>query len=170
MSPILRAPKSAAAPAASFSWVKVAAIAFAFYLMSLGRGCQSIAPSQPPAGPDLVKAFSTNDDRGEAMAHAHVFATLCESIANCIEYDGKQPKPRITTGVQLDDLRLTMRQMRMGGWSFLTKYPELKDSVEKFLTDEVGTSGGPINETQRGKWVSAMRKLQACAQYAAERG
>jgi hypothetical protein len=134
-----------------------------------GRGCSVTpsVPSQPPAGPDLTKAFSTNDNRAEAKAHAHVFATICGALAEYIEYDGQRPEPLLKTGVQIDDLRLALRQTRTKGWSFLTKYPDLKEPLETFFTKELGAEGGPIDAAKRSKWVSAMRTLATSAEYAA---
>lgn len=128
------------------------------------------APLPRPAGPDLVAAFAVNDDRDEAQQHAHVFATICTSLAECIEYDGQRPEPRLKTGVALDDLRHAFRQSRMKGWSFTAKYPDLAPAVETALTSAIGTSGGEITPDVRQKWVAALRQLAAAAEYAAQQG
>lgn len=152
-------------------WWLLAIVLIAVLWSLQGRGCAPVVPPpQPPAGPDLVSAFSTNDNRGEASAHAHLFATICASVAEYLEYDGTRPEPLIKTGVQIDELRRSLRQTRTKGWSFLPRYPELHGQLESFLTEQLGTAGGPIDATQRAKWVAAMRQLAACAEYAAKKG
>lgn len=165
-----RAPTPLASSAGPPWWLL--AIVLIAVLWSLqGRGCSSVVPPpQPPAGPDLVMAFSTNDNRAEAAAHAHLFATICASVAEYLEYDGTRPEPLIKTGVQIDELRRSLRQTRTKGWSFLPRYPGLHGKLEGYLTQQLGSSGGPIDKEQRAKWVAAMRQLAACAQYATERG
>lgn len=130
-------------------------------------GQQPPAPGPVPSGPDLGAAFRTNDDRAEARQHARVFATICGSLADYLEYDGSRTQPLIKTGVQIDEFRRGLRQTRTKGWSFLTTYPELGPAVEQFLTREVGTSGGPISAEQRQKWITAMRQLAASSEHAA---
>ena len=136
---------------------------------SFGRGCSGplAVPLQPPAGPDLVKAFATNDNRTEARQHAHVFATICSSVADYLEYDGTRSEPLIKTGVQIDELRRALRQTRTKGWSFLASYPDLAKPLEDYLSAQLGTSGGPIDAAQRAKWVTAMRQVSVCAEFAA---
>jgi hypothetical protein len=142
--------------------------------VSSGRGCHALKPPlpapQPPAGPDLRKAFSANDNRSEAAQHARTFAAICGSVADYLEYDGTRPEPLIKTGVHVDEFRRALRQTRTRGWSFLAKYPELGPALEDHLTQQLGTSGGPIDKAQRDKWIATMRQVQQCAAYAADRG
>jgi hypothetical protein len=143
------------------------ALGLAAYLL-VGRGDWSPLPRpEPPAGPDLVDAFSTNDDRAAARTHAHLFATICDSLADYLEYDGTRPQPLLKTGVQIDEFRRAIRQTRTKGWSFLVQYPRLEAPLEAHFTAAVGTSGGPVTPEQRAKWVTALRQVAACAEYAA---
>jgi hypothetical protein len=139
-------------------------------LFLLYGGGASVVPTPRPDGPDLVPAFRTNNDRTQARQHAHIFATICGKLAECLEYDGSRTDPLIKTGVQIDELRRSFRQVRTGGWSFLHQYPELGTSVDQFLTTEIGTSGGPLTPEQRRKWIDSMRRLEASANYAADQG
>lgn len=174
MRPFFRPPTPAAQSSGPRLWLVVVVVAVALWVSS-GRGCtlsglkNPVAP-QPPAGPDLRKAFAANDNRAEAAAHARTFAAICGSVADYLEYDGTREQPLIKTGVQVDEFRRALRQTRTRGWSFLAKYPDLGRSLEDFLTQQLGTSGGPIDKAQRDKWVSVMRQVQACAAYAADRG
>jgi hypothetical protein len=147
----------------------VLAVGVAVVCLVWGRGAAP-TPGPGPSGPDLVRAFSTNGDRSEATLHARTFATICASLADCLEYDGSRSSPLIKTGVQIDELRRGVRQTRMRGWSFVAKYPDLGPAVDAFLTAELGTSGGPLAPEQRSKWIAAMRQLAAAAEYAAQRG
>lgn len=164
-----RRPPTAAAPSPLTLWPwLLALLAGGSLLLPVPRGCHFL-PSTPPAGPDLVKAFATNDNRAEARGHARVFGTICTSVAEYLEYDGTRAEPLIKTGVQVDDLRRALRQTRTKGWSFLTKYPGLEGELETFFTRHLGTSGGPIEKAERDKWVAALRQVATCADYAAKR-
>lgn len=132
---------------------------------------------QPDDCPNLVAAFSENDNRDEASHHAYIFGTICSTIADIIEADGKRTDPRFTKGIQLDDLRLRVREMRTGGWSFGTKYPKLRDEVGNWLDKKLQTGnvngkpvveGGPIDANKRAQWVAAYRGLASCSKYAAQ--
>lgn len=151
------------------TWLPIAGIVLAAVLYSGWKGTTpGVAPMPKPPGPDMVAVFAKNDNRAEAKQHAHIMATIMGSLADFIEYDGQRKEPRITTGVQIDDVRLALRENRMKGWSFSTKYPDLGSAVESLMNEEVGTSGGVLTDTQRKKWVDALRKLSKCCEYAAQ--
>jgi hypothetical protein len=174
MRPFSRPPTPAASSGSGRSLLLVITVVAVALWVSSGRGCSGL-PSPgvtpaPPAGPDLVKAFRANDNRAEARQHARTFAAICGSVADYLEYDASRSEPLIKTGVQVDEFRRALRQTRTRGWSFLAKYPELGPALEDHLTKQLGTGGGPIDKTQRDKWVAAMRQVQASAVYAAERG
>jgi hypothetical protein len=170
MRPIFRPPTPPTTAGGPSLWL-VLLVGGIILWVSSGRGCSvPLAVPQPPAGPDLRPAFAANDNRREASQHAHVFATICGTLADYIEDDGKREGPLIKTGVQVDEFRRSLRQTRTRGWSFLAKYPDLSRALEDHLTTQLGTSGGPLDAAQRAKWVATMRQVQACAQYAADRG
>ena len=156
----------------------VAAVAF-FALSS--RSCSVPAPFTPVpgpvVGPDMVRAFATNDNRAEAVVHCHALETILDSSADVLEYDGKLQQPRIKTGTQWDDFRRALRENRMKGWSFGYRYPDLKHELEKWFDAAAGTSGGPLDVDrdgkpidQRKKWIDACRAAAASCRYAAGRG
>lgn len=125
-------------------------------------------PPRPPAGPDLVSAFRENDDPEEARHHARCLATILKSLADVLEYDGSRKEPRIRTATQADDLRIALREFRMQGFSFASKYPAVRDVVDQHFTAAVGTSGGPLDQVRRAQWIEASRQLARSAEYAAE--
>lgn len=127
-----------------------------------------LAPVEPkPAGPDMVAVFAANADRPEARIHAAAFGSICRAIANQLEYDGQRKAPRYTTGVKIDDLRIRVREYRMGGWSFMAKYPTMSSTVEAYMEQQLGKSGGPVTPDQRRQWVETYRSLGKCCDYAA---
>lgn len=155
--------------------VLIIGAAVLYYAFQQGGCTAPVTPLVPrPEGPDLVAAFSTNDNRAEAAAHAHAFATLCDELADCIEYDTRQPKPRLTTGVACDDLRRAAREMKFDGASLGSKYPGLPSAVDAFFVERVGTWGGKFDDPKANKkaadWAAAFRQLAKCAEYAAKRG
>lgn len=144
----------------------------------LGQGCQPtpsplVPTPQPVGGPDMVRAFSANDNRVEAMAHCHALETILDTAADVLEYDGKLQEPRIKTGVQLEEFRRALRENRMKGFSFGFRYPDLKVELEGYLDRAAGTSGGPLDFAPDGKpldtrqkWIQAFRTAAASCRHA----
>lgn len=149
-----------------FPWLPVFALLALWLVTSHGCGAD-VLPVPAPEGPNLVPVFAKSDDRAKAKHDAKVFGTICRSVARAIEFDGKQPNPRFSTGVKLDDLRIGVREVRMEGYSFGREYPDLKNAVEEFMVLKVGKSGGPIDDAKRAAWVEAMNALADSAEYAA---
>jgi len=152
------------------SWWPIAVIlaGAALYSAWQNGATPGIVPMPKPPGPDMVAVFAKNDNRPEAKLHAHILGLIMSSMAEYIEYDGQRKEPRINTGVQIDDLRLALRENRMKGWSFTQKYPDVGAAIEELMDAEVGTSGGVLTDAQRKKWVDAFRKLSKCCEYASQ--
>lgn len=151
-----------------FPWGPV--ILVGLVLLITSGGGSSPAPDVAPPHPDLVPAFATNDDRAEACRQAAQFGALCQELADCLEYDGGLPDPRLKTGVAIDDLRWSAREMQFRGAALGTKYPLLKETLAEFFTATVGTSGGKLDLAKRQQWIAAFRQLAKSAAYAAKRG
>lgn len=98
---------------------------------------------------------------------ALLLASLCEEVANEIQWDGMQEEPVLTTGVQLDLLRVRARNLFLRGESVGERQPRVAAAVGDYLTKELGISGGPVTPDQRSKWVSAYRELSRAAEDAA---
>lgn len=97
-----------------------------------------------------------------AASDAATMSALCDSLADCIEYDGSHDQ-RLKTGVAFDDLRVAAREMRCRGESIGARQPAVRDAVHKFLDDAVGSSGGPVTPESRAAWVAALRDLARAA-------
>lgn len=127
-----------------------------------------VTPLMPEGTGILGKAFSTNDDRAQASRDAKRFGKLCLSLGDAIEDDAKLAKPFFSNGVQLDDLRRRARIYMFRGGSLQARYPDLPTAVDSFMTARVGTSGGPLDNEQRRKWVAALRELGGAAEQASK--
>ena len=127
-----------------------------------------VTPLMPEGTGILGKAFSTNDDRAQASRDAKRFGRLCLSLGDAIEDDAKLATPFFKNGIQLDDLRRRARIYMFRGGSLQARYPDLPTAVDSFMTARVGTSGGPLDNEQRRKWVAALRELGAAAEQASK--
>lgn len=104
----------------------------------------------------FVGATAAND----CLAFGH----LCGALASMIEWDGMQDPPRLQTGASFDDLRRLAREFRLEGESIGNRQPKAADEIADYLTNKIGTDGGPVGPAQRAEWVSAFREIErACA-------
>lgn len=120
-------------------------------------------PAPPLAGPQLRGLFvgpTAGDD-------AVLLECLCSEIADEIEWDAMSDEPVLTTGVQMDLLRVRARNLFLRGESIGQRQPKVAAAVGDYLTKELGVSGGPLTPDQRAKWASAYRELARAAEYAA---
>lgn len=117
------------------------------------------APTPEPAGLSLRGLFvgpTAADD-------AATLAALCDEIAAVIEWDGEQDRPRLKTGVALDDLRVAAREGRMRGVSIGDRQPHVRKAIHDYLDEKIGVGGGPVDKDQRARWVKAYRDVaRAC--------
>lgn len=141
------------------------AIAAGFVVIAAGMWLASgdktpPGPAPAPAGLDLRGLFIGPTAADDAVA----FGTLCESLAEAIEYDGTIAAPRLKTGVALDDLRVAAADYRMQGVSIGARQPKVRQAIQDYLEGKLGTSGGPISVEARRAWVSAFRDIaRACS-------
>ncbi len=154
--------------------ILLAVVTAAFFFFTFRFGDNEPAPSFPKTGPELVPVFQKSSNLQEAAHHAKVFGTICKTLADTLERDATLPEPRMKFGSQVDDFRIAIRDMRFSG-SLAQKYPDLGPAANEFLTEEIGTWGGPIDEdspddpkkrTHRQRWIDAYRQLAECAFYA----
>jgi len=133
-------------------------------------------PSPIPSGPDLYQVFNQTENHTQGRTDALRFSMLCSSLASRIDYDGKSPTPRITTGVQVDDLRRWARAYQLHGQSYGTRYPSLGPVVGQYLLSRLGDSGGSIDIVPEGSsisrraiWVECYNSLADSAVLASKR-
>ena len=101
-----------------------------------------------------------------AADDAAAFAGLCRGIADALHADGQKSTPRITTGVQLEDVRVAAAEGRFLPRTLTREQPHATAAAGRYLDEVAGTSGGPLDTTTRAKWVSAFRTLADAAEEA----
>lgn len=103
-----------------------------------------------------------------AADDAAALAALCNELAEAVEYDGKQTKPRLLTGWAIADLRATARDIRLKGQTFGDRQPQVRDAVKRYLErpDILGKGGGPLGADGRAKWVASFRDIARAAEAA----
>lgn len=99
-----------------------------------------------------------------AAEDAAAFAGLCRGTADALELDGTKQQPRITTGVQLEDVRIAAAEGRFLPRKLTQEQPHAVAVAGRFLDEHSGTSGGPIDGESRGRWVKALRDLAKLAE------
>lgn len=101
-----------------------------------------------------------------AAEDAAAFAGLCHGIADALEADGQKSSPRITTGVQLEDVRVAAAEGRFLPRALTREQPHATAAAGRYLDEVAGTSGGPLDTTARAKWIAAYRTLAEAAEEA----
>jgi hypothetical protein len=143
--------------------VLAAALAAGSVFAWLASGGKPTPAPQPDGGLSLRGKFVGES----ASADAATLGSLCEAVASCIEYDGMQDPPRMTTGIQFDDLRVQARELRLKGDSIGKRQPKVRAEMDRYLTEHVGTNGGAVSPEQRSTWVAAYREIGRAANDAA---
>ena len=99
-----------------------------------------------------------------AADDAAAFAGLCRGIADALDADGSRQQPRITSGVQVEDVRVAAAEGRFLPRRLTQEQPHAVAAAGKFLDDVAGTSGGPLDAAARARWVQAYRQLATAAE------
>lgn len=102
----------------------------------------------------------------EAATDAAAFAGVCAAVADALELDGKSTSPRISTGLQLEDLRTAASEFRFSPVPMRDRQPHAKAAIGRYLDEVVGKSGGPLSDASRTAWVEAFRELARAAEEA----
>ena len=136
--------------------IGVCAMAFSLFW---NQGNQPAPAPAPVVGLDLRGRFVGP----EAAADAGLTAALLEELADAIAFDGQQAEPRLRTGAVFDDLRRAARELRCRGVSLGARQPAVRDEIKRYLDQQVGTDGGPVDAGQRAKWVAAFRAVAQAA-------
>lgn len=121
------------------------------------------APQPTPAPLPVNMSFRGMFVSEKAASDAATLAALLDELADCIQADGMLEQPRLRSGVAFDDLRIAAREGRCRGESIGKRQPAVRDAIAKYLTEKVGSSGGPVSAEQRAAWITAYRELaRAC--------
>ena len=124
-----------------------------------------IVPAITDVVPNEPGAFSL---RGKfigphAGEDAATVAGICFEVADCIEWDGKQSEPLLTTGTAFAELRRRARELRLHGQSIGDRQPHAREAIRDWLNVAVGVNGGPVDDVDREKWVKAFRDVGEAA-------
>ena len=117
-------------------------------------------PPPDPEGRLQLRGLFVGPTAGD---DAITIACLCAELADVIAWDGRLDKPRLSTGVAFDDLRIAARESRMRGVSIGERQPHVRDAIHEFLDEQVGVSGGPVSDEDRKAWVAAYREIARAA-------
>lgn len=109
----------------------------------------------PAAGLNLRGKFIGS----QAATDAAAFAGVCEAIADALEQDGKSNTPRISTGLQLEDLRVATSEFRFAPVPLRDRQPHVRAAVGRYLDEVAGKSGGPLDPVARDRWVKCFREV-----------
>lgn len=117
-------------------------------------------PSPPPSPPPAIRLQFVGET---ASQDASLLSAYFSELADEIEWDGRQEKQMLVAGVHFDALRLRARLARVRGQSIGERQTAAREAIGDYLTQQLGVSGGPVDEPQRAKWVSCFRELaRAC--------
>ena len=81
-----------------------------------------------------------------------------------LEVDGAKQQPRITTGVQMEDIRIAAAEGRFLPRKLTQDQPHAVAAAGRYLDEHAGTSGGPLDADSRAKWVKSLRDLAQLAE------
>lgn len=147
------------------SWQQVAAAGLLILAVVAFNFQTPVTPSPTPPVPvpvgplDLRGLFQGPTGADDAA----LVAALTGELADELAWDWSQPKPYLTTGVAVDELRRRTREMRCRGVSIGARQPTARDAIAKHLDAAVGNSGGPIDEAKQEAWVKALREISEAA-------
>jgi hypothetical protein len=119
--------------------------------------------SQPGTAPDAAPDSPIRLEwvGPTAAADRATMGGLCLGLADALEHDGTLTAPRITTGTQVEELRVAAREGRMRGESIGERQPAARQAIGDYLDREAGKSGGPLDADARRRWVAAFRGVAA---------
>lgn len=138
----------------------------ALLVLAVLSAVAEFAPRASDARPDRGLSLRGKFIGPNAAQDAAAFAGLCHGIADALQSDGAKSSPRITTAVQLEDVRVAAAEGRFLPRALTREQPHVTSAAGKYLDDTVGTSGGPLDATRRASLVEAYRALAEAAEEA----
>lgn len=124
---------------------------------------QGANPPAPPTPEDPRLTLRGLFVGERAADDAATLAAFSGAVADAIEDDGKSSEPLLKTGVQFDSLRVRSREVLCRGEKIGDRQPKVRDAIHAYLDTALGTAGGPVDATQRAKWVEAYRVIAGAA-------
>jgi len=91
-----------------------------------------------------------------------------KGLADAIERDGQLSEPIISTGLQLQQVRLKALQSALDGWQISSQYPSFGKVAGKYLDANAGIDNGNLTKDTRSKWVKAFNDLSVSCKRIAE--
>lgn len=143
-------------------------LAIAGVIVALAALAAAVEFWRPDGRPVPTDGFSLRGKfiGSEAAADAAAFAGVCGAVADALELDGKSASPRISNGVQLEDIRTATSEARFLPRPLRERQPHVREAVGKYLDETAGTSGKPMDPTTRARWVASFREIQRAAEEA----
>jgi hypothetical protein len=120
--------------------------------------------STPAPAPDGGLSLRGKWIGPSAAEDAAAFAGLCHGIADALEVDGGRQQPLITTGVQIEVVKVAAAEGKFLPRRLTRDQPHATAAAGKYLDEVAGTSGGPLDAAARGRWVEAYRALATAAE------
>jgi hypothetical protein len=77
-----------------------------------------------------------------------------------------QAEPLLVSGMAFDELRIRTRKLLCKGESLGEKHPLARDAIGAYLDSHAGTSGGPMDDETKRKWIAAYREVAKAAESA----
>lgn len=142
---------------------KIAILAGLLLVAALAAAAEFAPRSVAPPAPDGSLSLRGKWIGPRAAEDAAGFYGLCEGLADALEVDGARQQPRITTGVQLEDVRIAVAEGRFLPRQLTREQPHAVAVAGRLLDERVGTSGGPLDTASRAQWVKALRELAKLA-------
>lgn len=140
------------------------AIAAAMLAIAAVAAAMEFAPRPAAPAPDGANTLRGKWIGPQAAEDAAAFAGLCRGTADALENDGTKQQPRITTGVQMEDIRIAAAEGRFLPRRLTQEQPHAVAVAGRYLDEHAGTSGGPLDGESRGRWVKALRELAKLAE------
>lgn len=117
-------------------------------------------PFNPNGKINMSQVFKS--DHNDAKRAAAYFYALADTI----EWDGKNEKPKYLTDLALEQYRVDSLVFATKGWGFEKRFPGFGGQVGGYLDGQIGTEPqAKLDDARRAKWVKTWREIaDACAE------
>jgi hypothetical protein len=117
-------------------------------------------PYNPNGKINMSQVFKS--DHNDAKRAAAYFYALADTI----EWDGKNEKPKYLTDLALEQYRVDSLVFATKGWGFEKRFPGFGSQVGGYLDTQIGTEPqAKLDDARRAKWVKTWREIaDACVE------